>query len=59
MTEQSKRRVETEAGYVMVEFDMNMRCWIWRCEWGHLGFDFEGQQEALDDFGLHDCRRTC
>lgn len=41
----------------MVEFSNTYSCWIWRCEWGHLGFDFEGEGEALADFQKHFCDR--
>lgn len=43
----------------MVEFSHEMGCFIWRCEWGHLGFDFEGTTQALEDFKKHDCQRSC
>lgn len=43
----------------MVEFDRAMACWVWRCEWGHMAFDFEGSDEAREDFLKHDCRREC
>ena len=49
------KRVDTEKGYVMVEFSHVYSCYIWRCEWGHLGFDFESEAEALDDFKKHRC----
>lgn len=52
-----KRRVETEKGYVVVENSHIYGGWIWHCEWGHIGFDFEGEQEALEDFKKHRCDR--
>jgi hypothetical protein len=42
----------------MVEFSHTYSCHIWRCEWGHIGFDFESAQEALDDFRKHHCDRS-
>jgi hypothetical protein len=42
----------------MVENSHIYGCWIWRCEWGHFAFDFEGEQEALEDFKKHDCNRS-
>lgn len=53
-----KRRVETESGYVMVEFSNVYSCWIWRDEWGHFACDFESEAEAIDDFQRHDCNRS-
>jgi hypothetical protein len=41
----------------MVEFSHMYGCWIWRDEWGHIGLDFEGEQEALEDFRRHHCDR--
>ena len=39
----------------MVENSHTYGCWIWRCEWGHMGLDFEGELEALEDFKKHHC----
>lgn len=52
-----KKRIPTEKGYVMVEFSHTYSCFIWTCDWGHIGLDFEGEQEALDDFAKHVCDR--
>lgn len=53
-----KQRLETEAGYVMVEWSKAHSCYVWTCEWGHWAFDFESTEEARQDFLKHDCRRT-
>lgn len=50
-----KKRIPTERGYVMVEYSHVHSCWIWHCEWGHIGFDFESEAEALADFKKHHC----
>lgn len=41
----------------MVEFSNIYGCWIWTCEWGHRGIDFEGAAEAIMDFAEHHCDR--
>jgi hypothetical protein len=57
MTRVPKRRLDTEKGYVMVEFSNVYSCWIWRDEWGHIGFDFESEAEAIRDYQEHHCDR--
>ena len=52
-----KRRVETDRGYVMVEFSRIFSSYIWECEWGHRAIDFESQAEAVADFERHVCDR--
>lgn len=42
----------------MVAFSLPYGCWTWECEWGHMGFDFEGSEEARQDFLKHDCKRS-
>lgn len=42
----------------MVENSPAYGGWIWRCDWGHVGFDFEGEAEALEDFKKHRCDMT-
>lgn len=41
----------------IVEFKPDVACFTYTCSWGCYGFDFEGEQEALDALLNHDCDR--
>lgn len=43
----------------MVEFNRQMACWTWSCEYGCFGYDYEGEQEAREAFLSHRCRKEC
>lgn len=42
-----------------VKWSREMASWTWTCVFGCFGFDFEGQQEASDDFARHNCPMGC
>lgn len=39
----------------MIHFDSNLACWFYTCAWGCYAFDFEGEQEARDNYIGHLC----
>jgi hypothetical protein len=46
-------------GSMSVKFSKEMASWTWSCVFGCFGFDFEGKQEAIDDFLSHACAMDC
>lgn len=42
-----------------VRFDRAMSCWTWSCIYGCWGWDYEGEQEAIEGFLSHDCEKSC
>lgn len=42
-----------------IELSHVFGCYIWTCIWGCRAIDFESEDEALQDFLLHDCQRSC
>lgn len=39
----------------MVTHSSEYGCWIYRCQWGCFGADFESTQEAEEALVWHDC----
>lgn len=53
-----RRWLDTERGYVLIEFSHIYGSYVWTCEWGHRAIDFESEAEALRDFERHVCDRS-